>query len=153
MNENNISLKRVYAMLKIPFVITLIVLSILVVGTICVSVIAMLEPDGGKWLLFGGLIVWMVFFPSIISGILQVLFYIFCQRSYKKFKMGKVRIYGIISCIFWIVSNAYLAFFGLQWFFNDKAQNKVYFWGMISFVSVIYGVMALIMLIKNKVSK
>lgn len=149
MNENNISLKRVYAMLTIPFVITTIVLSILVVGTIYVSLIAMREPNGGRWLLFGGLIVWIVFFPSIISGILHVLFYLFYRKSYKKFKLGKAHIYGVVSCIFWIVSNAYLAFFGLRWFFNDKAQYKVYFWGMISLLSVIYGIITLIMLIKK----
>ena len=150
MNEKHKSLKTAYGMLSIPVIISAIILMVLSGGAIYIMSIALEDTNGGGWLLFGVILIAIVFFPSILAGVLQVIFFVAGIKKYKKNDIENVRTYGLISAISSIVGNAYIVLFGYRWFFNDEAEKDFYLLGVIAIAFIIYEAIIVGIFIKAK---
>ena len=152
-NENCKLLKRAYRMLSVPCVIAAIILLVLSAGIIYYGAIGVSDFNGGGWLLFLIFVVLFSFFPTIIANIFQVLFWFMGRKKLKKEDQREAWIYAMVCAVSVIVGNAYMVFGGLDIFFNDESQNKVYFWGAISVAFIIYGIVIVGILLKEKIDK
>ena len=66
MNEKHKSLKTAYGMLSIPVIISAIILMVLSGGAIYIMSIALEDTNGGGWLLFGVILIAIVFLWIIV---------------------------------------------------------------------------------------
>ncbi len=150
MNENNNLLKKAYALLSVSAVISGILLIVAIGIGIYYTVVGLGDSNGGGWLLFIVLIFVVIFFPSILGGVLQILFYLMGTKAYKIENTERAKTYGMISAIAGMAGNAYFAFFFLNKETYQKYQSIDVFLIIVAVTFIIYGAIIVGILIKAK---
>lgn len=150
MSENYNALKKAYVMLGLPVVISVIILIALIGGTIYLIPMGLDDPNGGGWLLVFWILFAIIFLPSILAGILQVLFYVAGLIKNKKNDMKNMRTYGMICAVSSIVSNAYFVLCPLGLLLKDEAEKDFYPLRVIAIAFIIYGAVIVRILMKEK---
>ena len=150
MSEDHNALKKAYEMLSLPVVISAIILMALIGVTIYLIPMGLEEPNGGGWLLVFWILFAIVYLPSILAGILQVLFYAAGLKKYKQNDMKKMRTHGMICAVSSIVGNAYFVLCPLGLFLKEGAEKGFYPLRIIAFAFIIYEAVIVRILMKTK---